>query len=67
MTCDGICKQYRIKPSKGRGHYKKGHKRCQLCEIFIKYDGLRCPCCGKKLRLGSHVKRLKKIKESYSS
>ncbi|MEW5841150.1 MAG: hypothetical protein AB1753_09120, partial [Thermoproteota archaeon] len=25
-------------------------KRCQICEIFIKWDGLWCPCCGYRLR-----------------
>ncbi|MGB8032575.1 MAG: hypothetical protein WCF03_01960, partial [Nitrososphaeraceae archaeon] len=27
-----------------------GQKRCQICEIFIKWDGLWCPCCGYRLR-----------------
>jgi len=25
------------------GRYVNGHKRCQHCNIFIKYEGLRCP------------------------
>jgi hypothetical protein len=32
--------------------YATGQKRCQICEIFIKWDGLSCPCCGYKLRNG---------------
>jgi predicted amidophosphoribosyltransferase len=34
-------------------HFKilaSGQKRCQVCELFIKWDGLFCPCCGYKLR-----------------
>lgn len=27
-----------------------GQKRCQICEIFIKWDGLWCLCCGYRLR-----------------
>jgi predicted amidophosphoribosyltransferase len=23
---------------------------CQICEIFIEWDGLWCPCCGYRLR-----------------
>ena len=26
--------------------YSTGQKRCQICEIFIKWDGLWCPCCS---------------------
>ncbi|HZC20317.1 MAG TPA: hypothetical protein VE223_01595, partial [Nitrososphaeraceae archaeon] len=32
------------------GRYVSGQKRCQICEIFIKWDGLWCPCCGYRLR-----------------
>ncbi|MDW3630803.1 MAG: hypothetical protein QOK71_05150, partial [Nitrososphaeraceae archaeon] len=34
----------------GSGRYASGQKRCQICEIFIKWDGLWCPCCGYRLR-----------------
>jgi len=50
MTCKGICVQYKSnKPIQG-GRYKLGQKRCQICEIYIKVDGLWCPCCGYRLR-----------------
>ncbi len=45
MTCKGICIR-----DKASGRYIYGHKRCQQCEIFIKCNGVRCPCCGYKLR-----------------
>ena len=45
MTCKGICIRY-----KASGRYDNGHKRCQVCNIFIKWEGLWCPCCGCKLR-----------------
>jgi len=25
------------------------YKKCSRCCLFIKYEGLRCPCCGVKL------------------
>jgi hypothetical protein len=34
----------------GIGRYSTGQKRCQVCEIFLKWDGLWCPCCGYRLR-----------------
>jgi len=40
MTCKGICV----------GRYASGQRRCQICEIFIKWEGLWCPCCGYRLR-----------------
>jgi hypothetical protein len=45
MTCKGICIRH-----KASGRYFNGHKRCQQCEIFIKCNGVLCPCCGYKLR-----------------
>jgi hypothetical protein len=41
MTCKGICIRHKAqKPSGTSGRYTSGQKRCQICEIFIKWDGL---------------------------
>ena len=45
MTCMGICIRH-----KTSGRYADGHKRCKNCDLFIKWDGPWCPCCGYKLR-----------------
>ena len=45
MTCKGICIHH-----KASGRYICGQKRCQICEIFIKCNGVWCPCYGYKLR-----------------
>jgi hypothetical protein len=50
MTCNGICMAYRAKRQGRAGRYVNGQKRCQVCEIFIKWDGLWCPCCRFRLR-----------------
>jgi len=51
MSCRGICVRYKVgKPSFGQGRYATGQKRCQICEIFIQWDGLVCPCCSYRLR-----------------
>ena len=50
MVCKGICIRHKaIKPS-GGGRYATGQKRCQICEIFIKWNDNFCPCCGYRLR-----------------
>ncbi|MFL6402302.1 MAG: hypothetical protein ACJ71M_02325, partial [Nitrososphaeraceae archaeon] len=44
--------------------YRTGHKRCKACDIFLKWDGLRCPCCGYKLRTTqTNIKLKAKLRE----
>ncbi len=50
MICKGICETYQAKLHPRMGRYKRGDKRCQICQIFIKWEGVHCPCCGTKLR-----------------
>ena len=50
MTCKGICTRYKAQKPVGTGRYASGQRRCQICEIFIKWEGLWCPCCGYRLR-----------------
>jgi hypothetical protein len=50
MTCKDICIRHKAQKPVGSGRYAIGQKRCQICEIFIKWDGLWCPCCGYRLR-----------------
>ena len=59
MPCKGIC--IRHKASRG---YANGHKRCNHCNLYIKWDELWCPCCGYKLRVGPrHSKFKAKLRE----
>lgn len=51
MTCDGYtCTRYKAKKPVGIGRYESGQSRCQTCEIFINFNGLKCPCCNTRLR-----------------
>ena len=51
MTCKGRCRPYRApKPANNSGRYASGQKRCQICDLFMLYGGLWCPCCGYRLR-----------------
>ena len=50
MTCKGICIRHKALRPVTAGRYSTGQKRCQVCEIFLKWAGLWCPCCGYRLR-----------------
>ena len=45
-VCKGICIEYKAIGYKGRHRYDDGQKRCPICEEFLKYLGVRCPCCS---------------------
>jgi hypothetical protein len=51
MTCKGICIRHKAQRPVGSGRYAIGQKRCQVCEVFINWDLLWCPCCGSRLRI----------------
>ena len=59
MVCKGICLRHKaIKPS-NIGRYIAGQKRCQVCQVFIKWGGFWCPCCGYRLRTRPRNKKYK--------
>ena len=61
--CIRDCEKYKArKPPLGVGRYAVGQKRCQLCEIFIHWNGVKCPCCKRQLR---QLPRSRKGKEKY--
>ena len=59
MACKGICIRHKAQKPVGSGRYATGQKRCQICELFIRWDGLWCPCCGYRLRTRPRNLRLK--------
>ena len=61
MACKEICLFHKAK-SIGKNRYSNNQKRCQICEIFIKWEGLWCPCCGYMLR--THPRNNKSRKKS---
>ena len=61
MHCNGSCKKYNTSGnSLEGGRYEQGQKRCHTCEIFIEWEGLWCPCCGRLLRTKPRGTRLKR-------
>jgi len=53
MSCNDICKRYKITGNPRLRRYENGQKRCHKCEIYIRWDGLFCPCCGYRLRINA--------------
>jgi len=51
LSCKGVCHRYKINRINGTGRYCIGQKRCNLCDMFMLWDGIFCPCCGGRLRL----------------
>jgi len=51
MVCKGTCVRHKaMKPRNPViSRYSTGQKRCQICETFLIWDGLWCPCCGYRL------------------
>ena len=50
MACKGNCSKHEYEGSPC-GMYKGLVKKCQVCDLFINWEGLRCPCCNYLLRL----------------
>ncbi|MGH9951180.1 MAG: hypothetical protein ACRD5J_06110, partial [Nitrososphaeraceae archaeon] len=61
VVCKGICVSHRALRPHGTetGRYVQGQKRCQICCMFINWNGLHCPCCGTRLRLKPRIMKLK--------
>ena len=43
MVCRNVCEEYRAKKPVGGMRYLDGQKRCQNCDLFIHWEGVRCP------------------------
>ena len=62
ISCNGICNRYKATKPENTGRYIAGQKRCNSCAIFLNWNGMWCPCCNYKLRLGP---RSSKYKEKF--
>ena len=60
--CIGECRKYKAIKPLNIGRYAVGQKRCNYCELFVNYDGIKCPCCNSQLRC---LPRSRKGKEKY--
>jgi rRNA maturation endonuclease Nob1 len=60
MSCKNICVEYKAKKSYHTTYYGDGVRRCTECEVFIRWNKTRCPCCGTSLRLKTHDSKLRR-------
>jgi hypothetical protein len=72
MGCRGICTRHRAQRTSGFfGRYATGQKRCQICAIFMRWDGLWCPCCGCRVRTkprnSKFKQKLKTVRKKYKN
>jgi hypothetical protein len=50
MSCRGICIHHEAVKGVRGYRYAEGQKRCQVCCVFLIWEGAFCPCCGMRLR-----------------
>jgi len=71
VACKGICVRHKAKNTGGRYlRYINGQTRCNICEIFLKPEGVNhkphgkyCKCCGNKIRSKPRCTSCKKAYE----
>ena len=49
MACFKNYNRYKVTNDLSGRYYEEGYKRCQMCEIFIAWNGTKCPCCSQIL------------------
>lgn len=55
MYCRSICKKYKAyKTNDSFSYYSQGYKLCKECELFLEWQGFKCPCCNNLLRSRPH-------------
>ncbi|WP_420545308.1 hypothetical protein [Nitrosopumilus sp.] len=56
--CSGMCARFKAKKPAARDMSKNedSQKYCLYCEVFVKAEGLRCPCFNKQLKTRSSSK-----------
>ena len=65
-NCKNICKDYQVVKEKfAQSYYDIENARyCAMCCIFVKWEGVWCPCCSVKLRTKKKYKGYLARKES---
>lgn len=49
--CKGVCTNFEYETKKTvRGKLREDYRRCSICCVFLKYEGIYCPCCGVRLK-----------------
>jgi len=66
--CRGLCQRSEVKkPVAGISRYLLGQKLCNICETYMLHAGVRCPCCGCKLRTNPRSGKLRRTFQKQKS
>lgn len=57
--CKAVCELYPFKKRGNASYYHSGASRCngRCGGVWLKWDGLWCPCCGYRLRKNPRNKK----------
>lgn len=50
VRCKSLCGNYASAITPGLSRYADGQSRCITCDVYVKWEGIFCPCCGGRLR-----------------
>jgi|TARA_R110000824_G_scaffold123929_2_gene282113 hypothetical protein len=59
MGCKGLCERMKAQKPQSGSRYGAGQKRCQVCGVYIVWEGVWCPCCSYRMRSKPRAKTFK--------
>ena len=60
--CKGVCERFAIKKFNGKNtRYENNQKRCPICEVYMDWSDIRCPCCRCILRMTPRANKSRKL------
>lgn len=59
LSCKGVCRTKYKKFLGNQALKYNGQKRCGACDIYLKCDNTKCPCCGSILHVRPRHSRAK--------
>lgn len=55
------CNRFCLKYKKSRDYSSENSKQCKNCDIFMEWEGARCPCCEGILKTTPRNSKRRKI------
>ena len=56
FVCHDRCNKFTQNGVSNKKSYENGFKWCSCCCEYLRFEGLRCPCCNITLRSGPKIK-----------
>ena len=67
LICKGQCIiKYETKKTVANAR-ENGYKRCSKCLVFMKYEGIYCPCCGVRLKNSPRNNKSRKVFQQFKT